>query len=157
MHMERTSLLFLAALGACHAALRAPLSDDAVKAFYRRVQAERAQTYAALNASARAQLYAGDTDIAWADAPGAWHQQTARIVDHRFKTFDAMLQFVMHAKKVRGGAWQPMGFVSGAALILTLGHSAHGVSLYLSPPFLYTCAHWSRIWVNPGGWWLLYL
>jgi hypothetical protein len=100
----RTSLLCLAALGACHAARRAALSEDEAKAFYRRVQAERAQQYAALNESARAQLYAGDADITWTDAPGAWHQQTARIVDHRFKTFDAMFEFVMRAKKAGVGA-----------------------------------------------------
>ena len=45
MQARTSVLLLLAALAACHAALRPPLSDDKVKAFYRRVQAERAQTY----------------------------------------------------------------------------------------------------------------
>ena len=38
-------------------------------------------------------------DLVWRDAPHAWHQQAARIVDHRFSTFTAMKSFARDAKK----------------------------------------------------------
>ena len=38
-------------------------------------------------------------DLVWRDAPRAWHQQLARIVDHRFSTFDELLTFARKAKK----------------------------------------------------------
>ena len=38
-------------------------------------------------------------DIVWRDAPHAWHQQAARIVDHRFSTFAAMSSFARDAKQ----------------------------------------------------------
>ena len=38
-------------------------------------------------------------DLVWRDAPHAWHQQAARIVDHRFSTFTAMQSFARDAKK----------------------------------------------------------
>jgi hypothetical protein len=97
------ALAALAVLG--RAALRAPvLSEDEARSFYRRLQAEGTRQYGALSAPEQAALYAGDADVVWADAPGAWHQQVARIVDHRFKTFDAMFAFVMEAKKAGVGA-----------------------------------------------------
>ena len=40
----------------------------------------------------------GGDDLAWQDAPQAWHQQTARIVDHRFSTFSELLTFATDAK-----------------------------------------------------------
>lgn len=40
-----------------------------------------------------------DDDLLWHDAPGAWHQQAARIVDHRFFNFDTLLAFARNAKK----------------------------------------------------------
>ena len=39
------------------------------------------------------------SDLVWQDVPNAWHQQLARIVDHRFSTFDALLRFARGAKK----------------------------------------------------------
>ena len=46
-------------------------------------------------------VYAQDagSDLLWHDAPNAWHQQLARIVDHRFSTFDVLLRFARGAKK----------------------------------------------------------
>lgn len=38
-------------------------------------------------------------DLVWVDAPGAWHQQIARIVDHRFSTFAELSTFARNAKK----------------------------------------------------------
>ena len=40
------------------------------------------------------------TDLVWRAAPNAWHQQLARIVDHRFSTFDELLRFARDAKQV---------------------------------------------------------
>ena len=48
------------------------------------------------HASADADL---DADLVWRDAPNAWHQSLARIVDHRFSTFPALLAFARDAKK----------------------------------------------------------
>ena len=53
----------------------------------------------ALCVAAFAHARAIDVDLVWRDDPGAWHQQTARIIDHRFTTFDTMAQFAMNAKK----------------------------------------------------------
>ena len=41
---------------------------------------------------------AGD-DLQWTDDPSAWHQQLARIVDHRFVSFARLQQFARDAKK----------------------------------------------------------
>lgn len=40
------------------------------------------------------------SDLAWVDSPGAWHQQLARIVDHRFTTFAELKVFLTAAKQV---------------------------------------------------------
>ena len=40
-----------------------------------------------------------DADLVWRDTPNAWHQQLARIVDHRFSTFDELVTFARNAKK----------------------------------------------------------
>ena len=37
--------------------------------------------------------------LAWNNTARAWHQQAARIVDHRFSTFTAMQSFARDAKK----------------------------------------------------------
>ena len=50
-------------------------------------------------AAARRRLDVADGDLAWREAPGAWHQQLARIVDHRFTTFDELYTFATDAKK----------------------------------------------------------
>ena len=38
-------------------------------------------------------------DLAWNPTPSAWHQQIARIVDHRFSTFAELRTFATNAKK----------------------------------------------------------
>ena len=38
-------------------------------------------------------------DLVWRDDPRAWHQQMARIVDHRFSTFGELRRFALDAKK----------------------------------------------------------
>lgn len=40
-----------------------------------------------------------DADLIWRNDPGAWHQQIARIVDHRFTTFEDMARFALEAKR----------------------------------------------------------
>ena len=42
---------------------------------------------------------ADHSDFMWRDSPGAWHQQMARIVDHRFSSFDELYAFALNAKK----------------------------------------------------------
>ena len=42
---------------------------------------------------------ANDSDLVWRDNPRAWHQQIARIVDHRFTTFDELARFSRDAKR----------------------------------------------------------
>ena len=86
------------------AAVRRPMSVQEAVELYRRIFEARAREYAGLSETEQAQLYTGDRDIVWQDAPGAWHQQVARIVDHRFKTFDKMYKFVMDAKRAGVGA-----------------------------------------------------
>ena len=39
------------------------------------------------------------SNFTWRDSPGAWHQQMARIVDHRFSSFDELYTFALNAKK----------------------------------------------------------
>ena len=38
-------------------------------------------------------------DLVWVNSPRAWHQQLARIIDHRFTDFDTMKSFALDAKK----------------------------------------------------------
>lgn len=38
-------------------------------------------------------------DLVWRESPQAWHQQTARIVDHRFTTFAELLSFARGARR----------------------------------------------------------
>ena len=40
-----------------------------------------------------------DEDLIWKDDPGAWHQQLARIKDHRFSTFAELRRFALDAKR----------------------------------------------------------
>ena len=42
---------------------------------------------------------ANDSDLVWRDNPRAWHQQIARIVDHRFTTLAELRHFALNAKK----------------------------------------------------------
>ena len=41
-----------------------------------------------------------DADLVWRDAANSWHQQLARIVDHRFSTFDELRRFAPGLKVV---------------------------------------------------------
>jgi hypothetical protein len=87
-------LLLLA--GGLASALRQSLSGQAAREFYRHLFAERAREYSLLVEKAEgdaSSLYRADADLRWVDAPGAWHQQTARIVDHRFKVQCALPPF----------------------------------------------------------------
>lgn len=40
-----------------------------------------------------------DADLVWRDDPSSWHQQIARIVDHRFSTFSELRRFATAAKR----------------------------------------------------------
>ena len=40
---------------------------------------------------------ADDADLVWHDAPNAWHQSLARIVDHRFYSLDRLRAFALDA------------------------------------------------------------
>lgn len=40
-----------------------------------------------------------NADLVWTDDPGAWHQQLARIVDHRFTTLDELETFADDSKR----------------------------------------------------------
>ena len=42
---------------------------------------------------------AADESLAWNNTAHAWHQQAARIVDHRFTTFPELLSFARDAKQ----------------------------------------------------------
>ena len=50
-------------------------------------------------ASAVGARAANDSDLVWRANPRAWHQQIARIVDHRFTTFDELARFSRDAKR----------------------------------------------------------
>lgn len=39
------------------------------------------------------------SDLAWRDHPAAWHQQLARIVDHRYSSFRTLRRFAVEAKQ----------------------------------------------------------
>ena len=38
-------------------------------------------------------------DLTWKQTPQAWHQQAARIADHRFSTFAELRTFAANSKK----------------------------------------------------------
>eukprot|EP01047_Picozoa_sp_COSAG01_P024676 COSAG01_NODE_1532_length_10007_cov_4.889842_1_plen_1018_part_00 len=40
-----------------------------------------------------------DSDLVWRNDPRQWHQQIARIVDHRFTKFSVMREFAINAKR----------------------------------------------------------
>ena len=94
------------------AALRPPgsagprkhLSPAERRDFTQQTFAAKAHDYAKLTPDEAAALYESDRDLVWTDAPGAWHQQLARIVDHRFSTFDELFRFAVDAKRAGAGA-----------------------------------------------------
>jgi len=45
------------------------------------------------------ELYTDGVDVQWRETPNAWHQSLARIVDHRFHSFDVLEDFALTAKK----------------------------------------------------------
>ena len=44
-------------------------------------------------------MYQRGDDLAWTNNPKAWHQQTARTIDHRFTSFRELERFARDAKK----------------------------------------------------------
>ena len=94
-HMMRRVGALLAAAALADAAGGA-LTEPQRQLFMRQLFETKAAEYSQLNATA---LHADDGDLLWVDAPGAWHQQLARIVDHRFTTFDELYTFATDAKK----------------------------------------------------------
>ena len=42
---------------------------------------------------------ATNDDLAWHNNPRQWHQQLARIIDHRFRTFRDLEAFALNAKQ----------------------------------------------------------
>eukprot|EP01047_Picozoa_sp_COSAG01_P025890 COSAG01_NODE_1651_length_9623_cov_6.232045_1_plen_155_part_00 len=46
-----------------------------------------------------AAAWGGGDDLAWVNHPSQWHQQAARIVDHRFRSFPELLTFARDAKQ----------------------------------------------------------
>ena len=46
-----------------------------------------------------ASLPAAQLDLVWQQNPRQWHQQTARIIDHRFSTFPVLRDFAVKARK----------------------------------------------------------
>ena len=48
--------------------------------------------------------YLTGVDVAWRDDPRSWHQQAARIVDHRFLSFAELRSFAMQAKRAGASA-----------------------------------------------------
>ena len=86
------------------AGLRKHLSPAERRDFTEQTFAAKAHDYAKLTPDEAAALYEGDRDLVWTDAPGAWHQQLARIVDHRFSTFDELFRFAVDAKRAGAGA-----------------------------------------------------
>ena len=73
------------------------LTEPQRQLFMRQLFETKAAEYSQLNNATA--LHADDGDLLWVDAPGAWHQQLARIVDHRFTTFDELYSFATDAKK----------------------------------------------------------
>ena len=92
--MRRVGALLAAA--ALADAAGGALTEPQRQLFMRQLFETKAAEYSQLNATA---LHADDGDLLWVDAPGAWHQQLARIVDHRFTTFDELYTFATDAKK----------------------------------------------------------
>ena len=76
------------------AMVRSGLSPQQQDLFDERVFAEQTRYPPA------AAVYTHDADLVFDNAPGAWHQQLARIVDHRFISFDVLNAFALNAKKV---------------------------------------------------------
>jgi hypothetical protein len=72
------------------------MSADEQVAFTQALFEANAKEYAKLDAQ---KLYVNESDLVWQNDPRQWHQQTVRIIDHRFSTFDAFKTFGTNAKK----------------------------------------------------------
>lgn len=83
-----------------HANPREPISPAAQASSVRALFARNADAYTELGNDGQRALYDDDDDLRWRNDPRQWHQQMARIVDHRFLTFDGFGAFATDAKKV---------------------------------------------------------
>ena len=77
--------------------IAAHTTSDAAQhaAFVRRLFDAHAREYAALGNISK--IYADGDDLVWRNNPKAWHQQTARTIDHRFTSFDELAAFATAA------------------------------------------------------------
>eukprot|EP00040_Diaphanoeca_grandis_P020945 m.111402 g.111402 ORF g.111402 m.111402 type:complete len:772 (+) comp28119_c0_seq1:329-2644(+) len=72
-------------------------TDPKLSEFSQGLFAQNAKDYSNLvNVS---ETYLAKTDLVWTDNPKQWHQQLARIVDHRFTTFSELKSFALRAKQ----------------------------------------------------------
>ena len=83
-----------------HANPREPISPAAQASSVGALFARNADAYEDLGKEGQSALYDDDDDLRWRNDPRQWHQQMARIVDHRFLTFDLFEAFATDAKKV---------------------------------------------------------
>jgi len=60
---------------------------------------QSAAKYAQLSSANASEMYRQRKDLTWRAAPNAWHQQLARIVDHRFYTFKELQRYALGAKQ----------------------------------------------------------
>jgi hypothetical protein len=96
-HKPEYPMVCLAAFACAALAVRRSLDVDERKFLTERRFAAAAAEYVALdNAS---EYHVNGRDLVWRDHPGAWHQQMARIVDHRFSTFAELRKFALDAKR----------------------------------------------------------
>jgi hypothetical protein len=72
--------------------------DLNISGFTQQIFAQKAEEYKLHSP----QLY--KQDLVWKNDPRQWHQQVARIVDHRFSTFDAFEEYATKAKQGGAGA-----------------------------------------------------
>lgn len=80
----------------------APITLREHEAFMSKLFSANAAAYDAKSPEELRTLYAADLE--WVEDPRQWHQQVARIVDHRFKSFTETASFVANAKKAGVGA-----------------------------------------------------
>ena len=50
-----------------------------------------------------------DVSLVWREAPNAWHQRLARIVNHRYSTFGELRRFALGAKRAGVSALMLVG------------------------------------------------
>jgi len=74
--------------------------------FMEQLFVENANTYKRLNAT---KMYLENQDLLWKEDPRQWHQQLARIIDHRFSTFEEFRAFAQNAKQAGVSALMLVG------------------------------------------------